>query len=230
MCIFYYRVILQLSSLCQRTLLYNRNVLEKLLTLLNQQIVLDSSNAVVDPHLTQWLILLVSHILSSPSGKLSMPAANETQSDSYDNLSAKLERNHKLIERITDYLGRIKNALDEEGTKMSSVKYKKITNLKSELKKKCEKLDKLSKKIQEQQSGKGSFEKKTRRAEIELQQKKIEKTIDLPPCLVEKTSQGLTYLLVKYCQEHNWDNVPTVCKVMIIDWVWLIIIICIRCY
>ena len=227
------RVLLQFSALCQRTLIES-NVLEKLLSLLDEQIVLTSSNVsifVKDPCLVQWLVLLVSSVLSSSNGKLL--SGNETaesqkfsslfdsgisefnRSLSLDHTERKLEKVQKFTKSITDCLSEINKVLADDSTRNSAHKDS-LLNLKSDLSKKLVKLNKSSERIKK-------YHRKLNHRSTELSSNSTTDASSncstrLSPSLVSKTGQRLSYLLVKYCQERNWYNIPTVCKVSCHIW------------
>lgn len=225
----------------------------------------------IDPHLSQWLILLISHVLASidnrSSGKnemlsnssdkkdsslsksvnLFVPMLLETHSTkSHDTASCTLEEFNERIVKFQKASSKIKECLEKidaiQETTESKMMVEKnyntgLLDLKVDLKRKLDKLQKLSQKYNSTGSG-GTKERSSRdtgSAEPAVKSKdgsedtseptiKIESDshalssmgLSLPSSLVIRASRGLVHLLVHQCQEGNWENVPVVCKVIVV--------------
>ena len=255
----------------------NTKVMETLLTLLADTLsplVITSSDpkplTSIDPHLSQWLILLISHVLASidnrSSGKNEMllnssdkkdsslsksvnifvPMLSETHSTkSHDTASCTIEEFNERIMKFQKASGKIKECLEKidaiqetaESKMMVAKNYNtSLLDLKLDLERKLDKLQKISQKYNS--TGSSTKERSSRdtgSAEPAVKSKdgskdtseptvKVESDshslssmgLSLPSSLVIRASQGLVHLLVLQCQEGNRENVPVVCKVIVV--------------
>ena len=255
----------------------NTKVMETLLTLLANTLsplVVTSSDpkslTTIDPHLSQWLILLISHILASidnrssdknemlsnsgvkkdsslsKSVNLFVPMLSEIHSTkSHDTTSCTMEEFNERIAKFQKASGKIKECLEKidaiqetaESKMMVAKNYNtNLVDLKVDLERKLDKLQKISQKYKSTGNGtKDRSSRETRSSEPAVKSKdgtkdtseptvKVEPDshalssmgLSVPSNLVIRASQGLVHLLVCQCQNGNWENVPVVCKVSVV--------------